>query len=177
MHIFVFLIVRFSVFHPMMEYMWLFFHYYNTNFIGEKWSQKYITGINGTKRDNACVWDTEAGHCSPLKASGNRVKISVQTGSLCKSNNKLVLMINRLSYQYTRARGQHALWHPSSLSNAARKWHCAWWEKNRHTKLLVIEFNTHNHAVPKSSVAFSPSGKHSETRSHTRSHSHKSLNV
>lgn len=29
-------------------------------------------------------------------------------------------MINRLSYLYTQARGQHTQWHPSSLSNAAR---------------------------------------------------------
>lgn len=85
------------------------------------------------------------------------MKISIYPGSLCKSNNKLVLMINRLSYLHIRARGQHTLWHPSSLSNAA------------HNDTAHGDGKTHTHPQTHSIYILSLALCHSETcaRTHT----------
>lgn len=160
--------------------MWLSFHYHKTNFINNIKCIKYITSVRETKGHNVCVPDTRAGHNTQLKASGNSMKISIWTGWLCKGNNKLVLMINRLSYLYTRARGQHTLWHPSSLSNAVHNDTGAWWEKSTHTHANLPSWththvNAHKHTVLIFSATFSLSHKHRETSSHT--HTHKNLPV
>lgn len=138
---------------------------------------RYTISMKDAKTHNVCTWDTEAGHNAQIKACGNSMKISVYTGSLCKSNNKLVLMINRLSYLYTRARGQHTLWHPSSLSNGARN-DTAYGDSKTHARAPThrrkhTQVNTHKHTVLTISVTRSLSYKHSKTRTHI----HKNLPV
>lgn len=81
-------------------------------------------------------------------------------------------MINRLSYLYTRARGQHTLWHPSSLSNAAHN-DTAHGGSKTHTPAYRhkhIRVNTHKYTVLIFSVSLCLANTARLTHVHTNTH-------